>query len=555
MKGVYFGDFETTTINERGEVFVYLWVVLSGVEVYTGYDIESFIDKIKNLSGIVYFHNLPFDFSYIHYYLLEHDIPCEILEKKSILYSVKVFDIDLRDTMNFFGNMSVKDVGETYNKTYFKTLIDYNVTEGHQATDEELAYCINDCRVIEEGLNAFYENSISVLKSAGAYNTILKIEKKLTLSSIAFEAFKELSDFDLLCPKTTVTEYNSYKGAYRGGYVGSWPKGIVRNVHMIDCNSMYPYVYCTKPMPFGRGMKCQSIENCRQYNFYIVNIDIKFELKNGYIPIIGGGIGRYGGTEYYASSNGEFLNYTFCSVDLNLIEQFYDCEYYFRYGVGFETKPEFFKAYGDAFIIEKQNSRGARRIVAKRFLNSPYGKTSMNGVNEIVEYFIDPEIKAVRRVVKGFTCDDEAFQYLPIAIAITAYARELLLTTAASIGFDRVHYMDTDSIKFSGDIPTNIVIDPEILGAWKDEGTAVYFKTISPKKYVYWDKDSRKLLYTCAGFSKKVLSAEMHHNEVVDEKTALQFIDKFDSGLTLSCLQSKKVTGGRALIPVAKTIT
>lgn len=557
MRKVWYADFETTQPDENNQVEVYLWAIVSGKRVSTGRNIESFMEWCKGRKAILYFHNLKFDFSYIQYYMLKNNIDAKVLEKKGSIYSVKFWQIELRDSLNFMP-MTLKEVGENYCTQFKKTSIDYNVGKGHIASDEEIAYCINDCKVLEEGLNNYLSTLEEILENAGAYNSADKVKRKLTNAGVSFEAFKEMSNFDALCPKTTQTEYSLFKSAYRGGFVYSNPKGIVEDVMMIDCNSMYPYMYSTIEMPFGKGIVENDLPSLYKYKFYIIKLYIKYELKEGYIAIIGGGVGKYGNTEYRASSNGEFEELTISNKDFELIKEFYDIEFQFLWGVGWQTKPCFFKKYADTFIAVKNANKGIKRAVAKVLLNSPYGKTAMNGLNEIKKYYIDEKFKCVKSEVVGYEVDDEVFQYLPIAIAITSSARHYLLTTALKIGFENVYYMDTDSIKFKNK-ETNIKYDPDILGAWKNEGHCQLFKTISPKKYVYWGveengKIDNTIHYTCAGFNKSVLSAEMYHCKDVSREFAIELMNMFDKGLELSCLQSKLVEGGRALIPVKKQI-
>ncbi len=560
MRKVYFADFETTQPDKNNIVEVYLWAIVSGKQVKTGTNIESFIEWCENKKSkiIMYFHNLKFDFSYIQYYLIKNNIPYSILEKKGSIYSVKFWKIELRDSLNFMP-MTLKEVGENYCEKFQKTSIDYNVERGHKASKEEIEYCVNDCRVLEEGLNNYLSTLEEVLNHAGAYVSSDKVRRKLTNAGVAFEAFKELSNFDELCPKTTQTEYNLYKGAYRGGFVYSNPKGIVEDVLMIDCNSMYPFMYSTIEMPFGPSYVCKDWNDLKRFKFSILKLYIKYELKEGHVAIIGGGVGKYGNTEYKSSSNGEFEELVVCSIDFELIKRFYDCEFSLIWGVGFETKPFFFKEYADTFIAVKNANKGLKRAVAKVLLNSPYGKTAMNGLQEIKEYYIDEKTKSVKSNVVGYEVDESVYQYLPIAIAITASARHYLLTTAEKIGFENVYYMDTDSIKFKN-CETGIDYDDDLLGAWKNEGHCELFKTISPKKYCYWGITDSKgnfdnsIHYTCAGFNKAVLSTEMFHCQDVSKEFAIELMNKFDKGLELSCLQSQLVEGGRALIPVKKQI-
>lgn len=560
MRKVYFADFETTQPDKGNIVEVYLWAIVSGKQTKTGTSIKTFIEWCmkKKQKCILYFHNLKFDFSYIQYFLIKNEIPYKVLEKKGQIYSVTFFQIELRDSLNFMP-MSLREVGENFCNTFKKTSIDYNVQRGHVATHEEIEYCINDCRVLEEGLNNYLNTLEDVLTTAGAYNSADKVRRKLTNAGVAFEAFKELSNFDHLCPKTTQSEYNLFRSAYKGGFVYSNPKGIVSDVNMIDCNSMYPAMYSTIEMPFGKSFVCQGFEELKRFKFYIIKILIKYELKAGKIPIIGGGVGKYGNTTYKSSSGGEFEELVVCNTDFELIKDFYDIEFSLLWGVGWQTKPYFFKEYADTFIAVKNANKGLKRAVAKVLLNSPYGKTAMNGLQEIKDYFIDEKLKCVKSRVTGYEIDDNVYQYLPIAIAITAGARQYLLRTAEKIGFENVYYMDTDSIKFKN-VKTDIKCDPDKLGAWKNEGHCELFKTIAPKKYVYWgitDENGHfdnSIHFTCAGFNKAVLSAEMYHCQDVSKELAIELMNKFEKGLELNCLQSKLVEGGRALVCVKKQI-
>lgn len=546
---IYYADFETTQPTNN-KVEVYLWCVVSGEFVKTGYNIASFIDFLKTIKGVIYFHNLKFDFSYIHFFCLKNKLNLQILEKKGMLYSVKLFNVEIRDSMNFLP-ITLKEVGENYCTKFKKTSIDYEVYAPHVATQEEIDYCIMDCRVLEEGLTNYLNTMIDVLTEANATYSAGKVFKKITNAGIAFEAFKELSDFDEICPKTTQSEYDAFRPAYKGGYVYSNPKGIVKDVQMIDCNSMYPYIYSTLDMPYGKPFKFINESEKNRYKFYIININIKYDLRDGFIPIIGGGVGKYGSTIYKSSSEGLYETLTLCNIDFELIQEFYDIDYTFNWGCGFNVKEKMFKDYCDVFLKVKNANKGPKRNVAKVMLNSPYGKTAMNGLSEIKRWYIDDEDEIVKSEITGYQVDDSIYQYIPIAIQITAGARRLLLQTAKKIGFENVYYMDTDSIKFKYK-ETGINYNGNILGDWKDEGRCELFKTIAPKKYVYYHDGV--IEFTCAGFNKNVLTQVLKHKQSVTYDKALELMNTFDKGLSIECLQSKLVEGGRALLKVKKEI-
>lgn len=555
-KKIYYADTETTQFDPDHGVRVYLWACIDDTDDNdtVGYDIESFYNYLKKLDGIVYIHNLKFDWSYLEYYFLKNNIKYKILERKGTIYKVSFGKVELRDSFNLLA-CSLEDMGKTYCTKYKKTSIDYELADWeHQATPEEVLYCLNDCRTLREGLTVWRNNLREILLRNDATETAKTLTKKLTYAGIAFEVFKELSLYEKLCPKTTKNEYDLLIGSYHGGYVYSKPQGIKENISMIDCNSMYPYIYIQKELPYGKGRYSQEYDKIKDKDFYIINIDICFGLNKGFIPIIGYGFGRYGSIDYKENSNGEFVNITICKYDWELVQRYYQFEFNFNWGYWWHTKSNFYKRYGDIFMSEKKNAKTkVIRTLAKMMLNSPYGKTAMNGLSELRHYYINEDDIAVSEV-SGFKLDDTQYQYLPQAISITAQARKHLLTTAEKIGFDKVQYMDTDSIKFTSDNVdmSQIWVDDKELGAWKVEGTPTYFKTIAPKKYIIYENG--ELNITCAGFNKKELVRQMYHGQPVSNQKARLLIDKFDVGLKLECLQSKKVKGGRALLKVWKEI-
>lgn len=551
-KQVCYADFETTQPNEKGRVKVYLWCLLyeNSTKKEFGTSIESFINFIGKKHLKIYFHNARFDFSYIHYYLLEHNIQVEILEKLGVLYSAKFYNCEINDSMNFLP-CTLEEVGLNYCNNYKKTTLDnYLVDYNHIPTKTEIEYCFNDCFTLKEGLQNYFNTLYEVLIEANAFDTAKNMRKKLTNAGIAFSAFKELSNYDSCCPKTTQQQYNDFKSAYKGGYVYSNPKGIQSNIQMIDCNSMYPFMYSKIEMPIGTPIFIDNEEDLQNFKFYIVKITGNYKLKNGFIPIIGGGISKFGGTLYKSVSECE-ETLTLSKQDYELIKNFYDCNFSFVCGWGFNTEKGFFKKYADVFIAMKNKYKGIKRNVVKVLLNSPYGKTAMNGLKDIYTYKINEESAIVEKTLTGYEIDDDMFNYFPIAIAITASARQYLLETACQIGFENVHYMDTDSIKFNKkSVPFKF--DDNILGDWKDEGCVKYFKTIAPKKYGYFD--GTKIHFKCAGVNQKSLVKFFKSGCDVSEDEAIDLLNKFDRGLHIECFQSHLVQGGRLIKEVVKEL-
>ena len=58
----------------------------------------------------------------------------------------------------------------------------------------------------------------------------------------------------------------------------------------------------------------------------------------------------------------------------------------------------------------------------------------------------------------------------------------------------------------------------------------------------------------CAGFNRSIIEQELRDGQEVSEHEALEIMGRFAPGLAMECLQSSKVSGGRALINIKKEI-
>lgn len=567
---LYFADFETTQPNEKGEVRVYLWCICTKKNnVNWGRDISNFMLFIKDKRAIIYFHNLKFDSSYILNYLLKNNIEFDVCEKQGTLYSIRFWDIELRDSMNFLP-MTLKQVGETFCKSYHKLEYeDYLKPYDYKPNMYDIKYCKYDVLTLKEGLTNYLNELTQVLLENNCPKTAKKVFKKLTNASIAYEAFKEISGIESICERTTRDLYNLIKPSYSGGYVyakgGTYKVGPdIKEILMLDENSMYPDKYANAPMPIGNHFTIEEKDIFNEDYFCIIDISIKFHIKEGYIPIIGQGFNKQGGTIYMRDSD-DFINLVITSIDFKYILRFYNCEWIFNSGIGWRTKRYVFKKYADIFMKVKAESKGPRREVAKKLLNMCYGKTAMSGVMEKKKYFIN-EYGSVSSFITEIEEDNDMLQFFQVGISICANARGDLFDKCEKVGCDNVLYTDTDSIKFicnDRKVLDKINIDDKKLGCWKVEGNPSIFKPLAPKKYIYYENE--RIHITSAGFNRKEVFRAINLPYQVNEKgqvesiklneaDAMHFIDKFNFGLKVLCNQSRMVEGGRLITEVEKEI-
>lgn len=505
---VYCADFETTSetnLIKDGEVRVWLWSLVecgTGNEWY-GTDIESFFETIcVQECDYVYFHNLKFDGKFIVNYLVRNEFIYGVdyailVDDMNNWYEIAInvteeTRITLWDSLKKFPGCGVNDIAKMYGipekleKPYFELYrpIDY------KPTAEEVEYCLQDSRIIAYAINEQYKLN----------------NKRMTLSSDAFADVKKTigyRQYPKLFPPITLEQDNKIRLAYKGGFTYLNPKyrdKDLQNVHVYDVNSLYPWAmsYCPLPVKEPRYRKPRSTE------LYIVEFTTEFELNDGYIPTIQiKNSLEYKETEYLTESMGP-VRLSLTNLDYELFKK--------HYYVYYEDEPEYISFHAQTGLLKpyidkwtevktkaKKDGDWAMYYLAKRWLNSPYGKTAtrMEHVNKIPYLTPEGEVGYIKETSVGKPV------YLPYGTFVTAWARHKTITTAQKC-YDQFIYADTDSLHTVGEITTDIDIDDYKLGAWKHESEWESGKYIRAKTYIHGDKDHNIGEVKCAGMPDNV---------------------------------------------------
>lgn len=500
---IYTGDFETTTDPNDVRVWASCLVEVDTLKTaFIGNDIESFFEFLKNKNTIVYFHNLKFDGEFILSYLLKNGY------KHTHTKGSKTFDTLITDDGVFYSiTVIFEKKNKKYNKVVFydslkklpfkvaviskafelideKLSIDYKAFRpiGHELTEEERQYIINDCRIVAEALQIQFSKGLT----------------KMTNASDALNGYKEIitkSMFEKWFPVLPVELDADIRLAYKGGFTYLSPRFKNKRVKggiTLDINSLYPSRMYDCLLPYGYPMYFEGeYETDDRYPLYIVRLRCEFEVKKNHIPTIQLKNNRaFIETEYLTSSNGEIVEMTLTNVDLELFLDHYDV-YNLEYVSGWKFKGVIgmFKPYIDYWMHIKETTTGAMRQLAKLMLNSLYGKFATNpkarkkipimDADGVVRYELgDPELR------------DPV--YTAMGCFITAYAREKTIRSAQSV-YDRFIYADTDSLHLVGvDVPEGLEIHPTKLGAWKHEGTFVDSVYIRAKTYLETMQEVKK---------------------------------------------------------------
>lgn len=309
-----------------------------------------------------------------------------------------------------------------------------------------------------------------------------------TIGSAALRIFKDNIDYnysftfphgiyDIQCPKSFPYMKNigqMIRNSYSGGWCYLNPEYTDKEIDngvVFDENSLYPYCMVNFDYPVGKptsiweGEEPEMVKTLRKnrYCFYVIRAT--FEVKPGKFPFIKvKNDFRYKQNETPTKvDNGIVLVLNETDMELfkecykiNSIEHIGGCAFQKRSG------EELFGKYIRKFYDIKQNSDGVVKHTAKMLLNNLGGKFG-SGMDS-THYVFDGE-----RLRAKYEWNRRG-SYIPVASAMTAYARKMTMTAAIE-NKDRFIYSDTDSLHLDGtEIPESLKIG-NYLGEWKIEDT------------------------------------------------------------------------------------
>ena len=579
---------------------------------------------------IVYYHNLKFDGSFWLSYLLVdrnfkqaynktgeriNDVEWQQeKEMKNNTFKYSISDkgqfytiiikvnnkfIEIRDSLKLLP-FSVKKIGKSFETKHKKLDMEYTGFRysGCEITLEEQEYIKNDVLVVKEALEIMYNEG----------------HNKLTIGSCCLEEYKKLigkDDYTMYFPNLTEIEldkdtYGSFNAeeyirkSYRGGWcyvVKGKENKIYENGVTADVNSLYPSVMSSesgnrypvgKPY-FWKGNYIDE-EALKTNRYFFIRIKTRFYIKKNKLPFIQvKGNLLYNGREMLETSdiydaetdtyckeildfNGNLVStrveLTLTMTDYYLMKEHYDLvDFEILDGVWFYTEIGIFDRYIEKYKKIKTVSTGAKRELAKLFLNNLYGKMATSTDSSFKLAYVK-EDKSI-----GFLpvlANDKKPVYIPIGSAITSYARNFTIRTAQKnyYGVDKrgFIYADTDSIHCDLDVSElkDVPVHDSAFCHWKLE--ALWDKGIFVRAKTYIEHVTHENLkpvepynnIKCAGMPQKCkdllnLSLEGYTEE---EYEALKDVEKkfvktkrtfkdFKRGLIVpSKLRPKRINGG-----------
>lgn len=392
--------------------------------------------------------------------------------------------IQLRDSLKLLP-FSVKRIGESFATKHKKLEMEYKGYRysGCEIAPKEREYIANDVLVVKEALEIMFNEGHNRLTIGSCCLSEYKL--------ICRASLKNQLTFDEMFPDIYEKEINvnihKYKNAgewVRKSYKGGWcylVKGkenkLFYNGTTADVNSLYPSMMHSESgnkYPIGYPIFWSGnyipAEALYPNRYYFVRVKTRFYLKPNYLPFIQiKGNYLYKGTEslatsdvydkkndcyykYYRDLDGNLVDtrveLTMTMTDFDLIKEHYNLvDFEILDGCFFYSMTGIFDEYIDKYRKIKQDNKGAKRELAKLFLNNLYGKMAASTDSSFKYCYVNDEnVLNFVPVVQN----DKKPGYIPVGSAITSYARNFTIRAAQKNYHGKdvpgFIYADTDSV-------------------------------------------------------------------------------------------------------------
>ena len=578
-------DIETSSFiaskDENGEpvkaATMYIWQLgLNGTVIYgrTWDEFDNVINELVDyleLSSkrhlLIYVHNLGYEFQFIRK-RFEWDKVFAIKQRRPV-YAI-CGGIEFRCSL-FLSNYSLEYIGKNLLHKYpVEKLVgnlDYSKIRHSKTplTDEELAYCINDVKVVMSYIQEKIEMDGDItripLTNTGYVRNYCRKECFYEgISEDDKEARKRVQmNYKAIMKSLQIQseeEYEQMHRAFMGGFTHAsalYSGRVMYDVGSADLTSSYPYTIVSEYFPMTKGEYIGSVEDNKLFNYYLSNFCCLFDIEFTNLEPI---------QEYenplsysrcfiegdYIVNNGRLVSADKCTttiteLDYDTISKFYrwdsvkimNMRVYHR---GYLPKAlilAVLSLYEDKTTLKGVSGKEVEYLVSKNMINAAFGMMVTAVVRDEFEYADEWFKKAadVDSQLAGYNNNFNRFLFYGWGVWVTAHARHNLFSAIYEFGTDYV-YSDTDSIKginfeqhmeyfkkyndnvfeklldmcnhynipFNKCRPKTKNGEEKLIGVWDMEKPYVRFKTVGAKRYIYEYEDG-ELSLTVSGLNKK----------------------------------------------------
>lgn len=578
-------DIETSSFiaskDENGEpvkaATMYIWQLgLNGTVIYgrTWDEFDNVINELVDyleLSSkrhlLIYVHNLGYEFQFIRK-RFEWDKVFAIKQRRPV-YAI-CGGIEFRCSL-FLSNYSLEYIGKNLLHKYpVEKLVgnlDYSKIRHSKTplTDEELAYCINDVKVVMSYIQEKIEMDGDItripLTNTGYVRNYCR--KECFYEGIPEddkEARKRVQmNYKAIMKSLQIQseeEYEQMHRAFMGGFTHAsalYSGRVMYDVGSADLTSSYPYTIVCEYFPMTKGEYIGSVEDNKLFNYYLSNFCCLFDIEFTNLEPI---------QEYenpisysrcfiegdYIVNNGRLVSADKCTttiteLDYDTISKFYrwdsvkimNMRVYHR---GYLPKAlilAVLSLYEDKTTLKGVSGKEVEYLVSKNMINAAFGMMVTAVVRDEFEYADEWFKKAadVDSQLAGYNKNFNRFLFYGWGVWVTAHARHNLFSAIYEFGTDYV-YSDTDSIKginfeqhmdyfkkyndnvfeklldmcnhynipFNKCRPKTKNGEEKLIGVWDMEKPYVRFKTVGAKRYIY-EYENGELSLTVSGLNKK----------------------------------------------------
>ena len=247
---VFVYDIETWGLNSQAFAFGCSRNINTGEEeiFYSPELARSYFEE--NAPCIVYAHN-SFGFDLFSVLNLEEAYQARKIAQGTNIYEIRHNKVKYRDSKHLFP-MKLSALGDSFKMPKGETPIDFKEANKREITQQDIDYCLLDCRILARGIidiHDFYASSMGMSR----HDTALP----LTIASISYRIWCATSwpehwgwidkksgkrqNAAKTEPYFNKTLGNSYWGG-RTQLINAIPSQEIENVLEYDANSMYPFV-------------------------------------------------------------------------------------------------------------------------------------------------------------------------------------------------------------------------------------------------------------------------------------------------------------------------
>lgn len=504
--------FLNPTETERCKVFTSLDETFNYFGIYKSFNID------------IYYHNLTYTAPFIINYLYDNGYETVSFLTKYTDMKNKQFSCLISDDGSWY-RITIKRGRQIVTIYDSKNLLPFSLSEIADGfkTKHEVINLTDDKRakgfISEENKNAI-SNNLQIMREA-LYSFLSAGHKGITIGSCCLREYKKIMGDKFGKYFLNLSDINigneSADSFIRKSYLGGWchvkegcEDKIYDNGLTIDATSLYPsqmhsssgnYYPVGEPHEFTRRELPKMMKTPLSEKYFFIKFTCGFDVKSKHLPFVrikNDDIVYYGdkalstskinGKRFFTTPDGEIrdtnkLEFTMTCVDFKLFLEHYDVyDFKFIKGLWFNTEIGLFDEYIDKYASIKRVSKGAKRMLAKLFLNNLSGQFGKKPKDKVTATMKDNELGYKTIKVKS---EKVKTVNIAVASAITSYGRNFTIRHAQE-NYDHFIYSDTDSLHCDCDVEDliNIDIHPVNLNCWKVEAYWNEAKFLKKKCYV-----------------------------------------------------------------------